>query len=60
MLPLMKKSVSVHHPNTYTGLKDINLMFLSINIKVNFVINTWMEFKEQNQLDDNGIDSLIQ
>ena len=35
-------------------------MFLSIEMIVHFVFNARMEFKEQNQLDDNGIDSLMQ
>ena len=60
MFPFMKEYVSVHHPIIYNGLKYLTPMFLSIKIMVHFSFNAWIEFKEQNQLDEKLIDSLIQ
>ena len=56
----MKESVSVHHLIICTGLKILNPMSLSIKIMVHFAFNEWMEFREQNQQDVNGIGSLMQ
>ena len=55
MPPLIKESVSIHHPIIYTGLKDLTPMIPSINMMDHLVFNELMEFKEKNQLDDNGI-----
>ena len=39
MFRFTKKSVSVYHPNTWTGLKNVTPMFLSVKIKVDFVFS---------------------
>ena len=45
MLPYMRKSVSLHHPIIWTGLKNLNTMYLSINMMVHFVFDAWMEYR---------------
>ena len=39
--------------------KNLNPMFLSIYIMFHFVLNAWIEFREQCQPDNNFIDSLM-
>ena len=56
----IKYYVSVHHHNIYTGLENITPMFLSIMMKVRFVFNAWMVFRDKNYPDENGIYSLMQ
>ena len=60
ILPFMTYSAPVHRIIIYTGLGDITPMFLSIDMVVHFFFNSWMEFKEQNQMGKNGIYSLMQ
>ena len=60
MFPLMKKSVSVHHPTIYNGLRDLTPMFLLIQMIVHFFFNSRIESREQNQPDENVIDSFMQ
>ena len=55
----MKEFMSVHHPIIYTGFKDLISMFLQIEMMVHFVFNAWMQVKEQNQLVENVIYSLM-
>ena len=45
MVPLVKDSLSVHHPIICTSLKNITIIYLSINITVHFVFNAWMEYR---------------
>ena len=58
--PLIKESVSLHHPIIYTALRNITPTFLSIEIIVHFVFESWMGFRGETSLDKNGIDSFIQ
>ena len=60
LFPFMKYSVSFHHPIICNVLKNLNPVFLSINITVCFVFNSRMEYRKQNHPDDNGIESLMQ
>ena len=43
MYQLVKESVSVHHTITWTVLKNLTSMFLSIDMMVHFVFNVWIE-----------------
>ena len=59
MFPFIKEYVSVHHPIIYTGLRDLTPMLLSIDMKLHFFFNAWMEFREQNQTGENVVNSLM-
>ena len=48
--------MSVHHPIIYTGLENITQMFLSIEMKVHFFFDKWMEYREKNHPKDSVIE----
>ena len=58
MFPLMKDPVSFH-PIIYTDLKNITPMFILIDMNFHIFFNAQMEFREKNQPEKNGIDSLM-
>ena len=53
--PFTKESVSFHHPIIWTGLKNLTPILLSIDMKVHFVFDAWIEDKKQKHPDEDVI-----
>ena len=60
IVSFMKEFMSFHQPISWTSLKNLTPMSLSIGREEDFILNLWMEFMLKNHQEADGIGSLMQ